>query len=190
MNKFSPVLDLIKNTPTNQVVFDLKNISWTNSEPRKYLDFLIEKFGFPNSLSPQSGGSAIWYGNRLKLSPFTKIELVDEKILNQTPIRCISFCHAFIRYEIENENFNPSLINKCLVYDHQTQLLRARGPDLSFCTQILLIACYVAQGNLSLKDIEMYQISQDPKEIEEMEAKLKTISKKMQIIQSNFEKTE
>lgn len=107
MNKFSPVLDLIKNNPTNQVVFDLKNISWTNSEPRKYLDFLIEKFGLPK----------------------------------------------------------PHIANK----------IAARGPDLSFCTQILLFACYISQGNLSLKDIEIYQVSQDPKEIE---AKLGTIAKK------------
>lgn len=130
MNKFfSPVLDLIKNSPMDQVVFDLKNLSWRYPEPRNYLEQLMKRFGLPNTLAPQAGGSATWFGDKLKLSPFTKVELVDESVMNTKPKRSSTFCHVSIRYEIEKESFNPPSIHKCLVYDHQTQLLRARGPD-------------------------------------------------------------
>lgn len=99
--------------------------------PAKSLPDLIQEFGPPSSFDGQVGGGATWYKKDLENTPFERIEIRDEQIPHDKPIKHTDFLYAW--YKVDMPEYligGVHKISSSLTYDPLKKIVQARCHDM------------------------------------------------------------
>ena len=136
--------------------------NWINEEygygyesayPSITLNKLINQFGKPDELDPQSGGSAVWDAKKLHGTPFIRIEIKDEQIPHNKPVPHVDFLYSWYRVDVpQNLIRGLDKISKGISYDPISKVMVARCNDLRANIVMHWIVKHYADGKLSIDE--------------------------------------
>ena len=125
------------------------NILEWNYQSVKCLNDLIIELGKPTIINNKSGGLAIWTRQTLKKKNYcwTRVEVHDKTNMNNNLI------YVWINKNISNKNVKDILaLSNMIKYNSVKQQLCVKSNSMGTIKAIMVLACYIADCNLTLND--------------------------------------
>jgi hypothetical protein len=121
----------------------INDIKW-KQEVKDCFVSLVDIFGLPDTLAPQSCGGASWH---LKEGPFTCITIQDECVVSKRSSSYVkSFLYVSILYDLKRSKCMNRVfdITSSIMYDFEKKTLTARGESFASCVAMLMVATNIA----------------------------------------------
>lgn len=122
---------------------------------KKRLLDVIREFGDVDTIDRRRGGSAIWEANTLQKRGkcFTRIELLDEQVVNTIPTPHVEFLYASIKMNIPtNKISDATSITPSSQYDATKKVLTVRSDSMGAIKAIMVLIKRFVTGEMSLGD--------------------------------------
>ena len=124
---------------TNILALNSHDLKWEYADPTNYYDFLLQNYGHPDVLAPQSGGIAIWNKSIQNIDDpvfnhkniFSKFELRDELVEHRCPAQHTDFLYSYLKIPILPEQLEKVIkLSGSVNYDPLKNELFARCGSL------------------------------------------------------------
>lgn len=124
----------------------IEDIRWKNNVKDCFVK-LVELFGLPDTLAPQSCGSASWTEGKIVETPFSQIEIKDECIVSKRGTNYVKCCiYVSLKYDLKRSKCMSDVysLSPSITYDSEKKTITARGESFASCVAILMVVTNVA----------------------------------------------
>lgn len=126
-------------------------LQWINKDAQDYMYVVMRRYGAPSAVDPTAGGIAIWKKDKLMNTPFDRIEVKDESIVQLFPMRHNAYVYVYVNYDVMPSKYvEVTSLSGSIVYDPMKKLLRSRCGTLESCVGVLALATQIGEGHISL----------------------------------------